>query len=178
MAHTYAHLYRIPLTGLRLFTVYGPWGRPDMAPFLFVDAVLHNRPIKVFNNGDMLRDFTYIDDIAECVVRALDTVPRSNTAWDAEQAMPDSSSAPYRIYNAGNSSPVRLMDFIQTIEKETGKEAEKVYLPMQAGDVYRTYADTSGIQRDLGCKPHTTIQDGIRKTVNWFKDYYHIGQDA
>ena len=142
MAHTYSHLYGIPSTGLRFFTVYGPWGRPDMSPFLFADAMLHGRSIKVFNNGDMLRDFTYIDDIVEGILRVIDHIPTSNQDWSAQNPDPSSSTAPYKIYNIGNSHPVKLMDFIQAIEGAIGHPAEKIYLPMQPGDVYQTNADT------------------------------------
>lgn len=174
MAHAYSHLYGIPVTGLRLFTVYGPWGRPDMSPFLFADAILHDRPIKVFNRGNMLRDFTYIGDIAEGVVRCIDRVAEPSPAWNAECPDPGCSTAPYRIYNIGNSEPVRLMDFIAAIEKACGKEAIKEYLPMQPGDVYQTYADTSALQRDMGYKPSKEIRKGVRETVEWFKAYYHL----
>jgi UDP-glucuronate 4-epimerase len=174
MAHVYSSLFNIPTTGLRFFTVYGPWGRPDMSPFLFIDAILYDRPIKVFNNGDMWRDFTYIDDIVEFVVKAIDHTPVSNPQWKAEQSDPDSSSSPYRIYNIGNSSPVKLMDYIQTIEKVAGKKAIKNFLPMQAGDVYQTYADIASIMGDFGGKPHTSLFDGITKTVHWFKKFYRI----
>lgn len=145
MAHAYSKLYGIPTTGLRFFTVYGPWGRPDMSPFLFMDAIMHDRPIKVFNNGDMLRDFTYIDDIVEGVVRILDVIPQGNPEWDEKNPDPATSSAPYRIYNIGNQHPTRLMDYIQCIEKAIGREAKKEYLPMQPGDVYQTYADSSAL---------------------------------
>ena len=146
MAHTYSHLYSIPSTGLRFFTVYGPWGRPDMSPFLFADAMLHGRAIKVFNNGDMLRDFTYIDDIVEGVLRVIDHIPTSNPDWSAQTPDPSSSTAPYKIYNIGNSHPVKLMDFIQAIEEAIGHPAEKIYLPMQPGDVYQTNAETTALQ--------------------------------
>lgn len=174
MAHAYSHLYGIPVTGLRFFTVYGPWGRPDMSPFLFADAILHDRPIRVFNQGDMLRDFTYVDDIVEGVIRCIDRVAEPDTAWDAENPDPAGSPAPYRIYNIGNSEPVRLMDFIAAIEKACGKEAVKEYLPMQPGDVYQTNADTSALQRDMGYKPSKDIEEGVRETVEWFKRYYHL----
>ena len=143
MAHTYSHLYAIPTTGLRFFTVYGPWGRPDMSPFLFASAILNNRPIKVFNNGDMLRDFTYIDDIVEGVLRVIDHVPEPNLNWNDQNPEPSSSKAPYKIYNIGNSHPVKLMDFIEAIEKAIGHPADKIYFPMQPGDVYQTNADTT-----------------------------------
>ena len=169
MAHTYSHLYGIPTTGLRFFTVYGPWGRPDMSPFLFTDAILNHRPIKVFNHGDMLRDFTYIDDIVEGVIRVLDHTATPNADWRAEQPDPSTSSAPYRIYNIGNSHPVRLIDFIAAIEIACGHEAEKELLPMQPGDVYQTNADTTLLQAELGYKPCTSIGEGVWKTVEWYK---------
>lgn len=172
MAHAYSKLYDIPTTGLRFFTVYGPWGRPDMSPFLFIDAILHDRPIKVFNNGDMWRDFTYIDDIVEGIVRISEIIPSSNPEWDEKNPDPASSSAPYRIYNIGNQTPTRLMDYISCIEKATGKEAMKDFLPMQPGDVYQTYADSSALAEATGFKPDTELQKGIDKTVAWFKDYY------
>ncbi|MDY3069376.1 MAG: NAD-dependent epimerase [Parabacteroides sp.] len=174
MAHAYSHLYGIPTTGLRFFTVYGPWGRPDMSPFLFTDAILHNRPIKVFNNGDMLRDFTYIDDIVEGVIRVIDNVAESDKNWNAEHPNPATSSAPYRIYNIGNSQPVRLMDFIKAIEDACGKEAEKEYLPMQPGDVYQTNADTSLLEKEIGYKPAKDIREGVKETVAWYKSYYQL----
>ena len=174
MAHSYSQLYHLPTTGLRFFTVYGPWGRPDMSPFLFTDAILNDRPIKVFNNGDMLRDFTYIDDIVEGVIRCIDQAPSPVMEWDAQNPDPSSSTAPYRIYNIGNSSPVKLMDFIQAIESACGKAAVKNYLPMQPGDVYQTYADTSALERDMGYKPAKNLIDGIKETVAWFKEYYKL----
>lgn len=172
MAHTYSHLYGIPTTGLRFFTVYGPWGRPDMSPFLFIDAILNDRPIKVFNNGDMWRDFTYIDDIVEGVVRISRVIPEGKPDWDSIKADPSHSTAPYRIYNIGNSTPTRLMDYINCIEKTVGTEAKKDYLPMQAGDVYQTYADSSALAEATGFRPSTALSDGIAKTVDWFKSYY------
>lgn len=174
MAHAYSHLYGIPVTGLRFFTVYGPWGRPDMSPFLFADAILHDRPIKVFNGGHMLRDFTYIDDIAEGVIRCIDRVAAPDPSWKAECPDPSCSTAPYRIYNIGNSAPVRLMDFITAIEDACGRKAVKEFLPMQPGDVYQTYADTSVLQRDIGYKPSKDIREGVKETVRWFKVYYHL----
>lgn len=174
MAHTYSHLYGIPSTGLRFFTVYGPWGRPDMSPFLFADAILHDRPIKVFNDGDMLRDFTYIDDIVEGVIRVLDQPAEPNPEWNPEHPDPSSSSAPYRIYNIGNSQPIRLMDFIKAIEVACGKEAVKNFLPMQPGDVYQTNSDTTLLQQAVGFKPSTDIQEGVDRTVAWFKSYYSL----
>lgn len=174
MAHCYSKLYNIPTTGLRFFTVYGPWGRPDMSPFLFIDAILHNRPIKVFNHGDMLRDFTYIDDIVEGVVRISRVIPEGNNKWDAEQPDPATSPAPYRIYNIGNSQPVKLMDYIECIEQACGKEAKKDFLPMQPGDVYQTYADSSALGEATGFKPNTPLQSGIDRTVAWFKQFYNL----
>lgn len=174
MAHAYSQLYGIPSTGLRFFTVYGPWGRPDMSPFLFTDAILHGRPIKVFNHGDMLRDFTYIDDIVEGVLRVIDHPAEANAEWDATHPDPATSSAPYKIYNIGNSQPVRLMDFIRAIEEACGREAEKNFLPMQPGDVYQTNADTTALQSELGFKPDKDIRQGVQETVNWFRHFYGL----
>lgn len=174
MAHAYSKLYSIPTTGLRFFTVYGPWGRPDMSPFLFMDAILHDRPLKVFNNGDMWRDFTYIDDIVEGVVRITDVIPQPNTDWDEHNPDPATSPAPYRIYNIGNSTPTRLMDYIQCIENAIGREAKKDFLPMQPGDVYQTYADSSALADATGFRPATPLQDGIDRTVAWFRDYFKL----
>lgn len=174
MAHAYSKLYNIPTTGLRFFTVYGPWGRPDMSPFLFMDAILHDRSIKVFNNGDMLRDFTYIDDIVEGVVRICDVIPSGNKDWDEENPDPATSPAPYRVYNIGNSHPTKLMDYIACIENAIGREAKKEFLPMQPGDVYQTYADSSALAEATGFKPNTPLQVGINKTVEWFKDYFKL----
>lgn len=174
MAHAYSKLYGLPTTGLRFFTVYGPWGRPDMSPFLFIDAILHDRAIKVFNNGDMLRDFTYIDDIVEGIVRIIDVIPQGNPEWDEVNPDPATSPAPYRIYNIGNQHPTRLMDYIGCIETAIGREAKKDFLPMQPGDVYQTYADSSALAKATGFKPNTDLQDGINCTVAWFKDYYNL----
>ncbi|MCM1150510.1 MAG: NAD-dependent epimerase [Alistipes sp.] len=174
MAHTYSHLFGIPTTGLRFFTVYGPWGRPDMSPFLFADAILRGRPIKVFNNGKMLRDFTYVDDIVEGVVRVVDRIPAGNPDWDASHPDPASSPAPYRIYNIGNSHPVRLMDFIAAIEEACGRKAEKIFLPMQPGDVYQTNADTSALEEAVDFRPATPLAEGIRRTVDWFRQFYNL----
>lgn len=174
MAHAYSQLYDLPTTGLRFFTVYGPWGRPDMSPFLFMDAILHDRPIQVFNNGDMLRDFTYIDDIVEGVIRIIDIIPKGDNKWDEANPDPACSPAPYRIYNIGNSTPTRLMDYIRCIENAIGREAKKEFLPMQAGDVYQTYADSSALADVTGFKPDTPLQEGINKTVAWFKQYFNI----
>jgi len=173
MAHAYSKLYGLPTTGLRFFTVYGPWGRPDMSPFLFIDAILQDRPIKVFNNGDMLRDFTYIDDIVEGVVRILDVIPDGNKDWDEMNPDPATSAAPYRIYNIGNQRPTKLMDYIACIEKTIGREAKKEFHPMQLGDVYQTYADSSALGEAIGFKPNTPLQTGIDRTVAWFKEYYN-----
>lgn len=174
MAHAYSKLYGIPTTGLRFFTVYGPWGRPDMSPFLFMDAILNDRPIKVFNNGDMLRDFTYIDDIVEGIVRIIDVIPQGNPEWDETKPDPATSPAPYRIYNIGNSHPTKLMDYINCIEHAIGREAKKQFLPMQPGDVYQTYADSSALAEATGFKPDTPLQEGIDKTVEWFKEYFNL----
>lgn len=174
MAHAYSSLYSLPTTGLRFFTVYGPWGRPDMSPFLFIDAILHNRPIKVFNNGDMLRDFTFIDDIVEGVVRISRIIPTADKEWDGTNPDPASSLAPYRIYNIGNSQPIKLLDYIQCIEKALGREAIKEYCPMQPGDVYQTYADSSALAVVSGFKPSTDLQDGINITVSWFQEYFKL----
>lgn len=174
MAHSYSKLYDLPTTGLRFFTVYGPWGRPDMSPFLFMDAILHDRPLKVFNNGDMLRDFTYIDDIVEGIVRITSVIPEGNPDWDDKKADPATSTAPYRIYNIGNSHPTRLMDYIRCIENAIGREAKKDFLPMQPGDVYQTYADSSALAKATGFKPDTPLQQGIDRTVEWFKHYYGL----
>ena len=172
IAHSYSHLYGLPTTGLRFFTVYGPWGRPDMALFLFTKAMLNDEPINVFNHGNMVRDFTYVDDIVEGVSRALDQPAHPNPSWDA--MMPDlsSSHAPYRIYNIGNSQPVKLMDYIHAIESALGKKADYHMMPMQDGDVASTYADTSKLQNDLGYQPSTSVIDGVARFVEWYQAYY------
>ena len=172
MAHAYSHIFGLPVTGLRFFTVYGPWGRPDMSPFLFIDGIMKGDSIKVFNNGDMLRDFTFIDDIVESVSRIIRIKPEKDEAWDAENPDPASSCAPYRIYNVGNQNPTRLLDYISAIEAEIGKEAKKDMLPIQAGDVYQTYADSSSLAKATGFTPSTNLKDGIHKTVEWFRNYY------
>ncbi len=172
MAHTYSHLFKIPTTGIRFFTVYGPWGRPDMAYFLFTKAIIDNHPIKVFNQGQMSRDFTYVDDIVEGVVRIIDHPPKGNNDWDAGKPNPASSKAPYKVYNIGNNQPVKLMDFIHVIEEAIGKEAIKEYFPMQKGDVERTYADIEDLIDNLGYKPNTSIEKGIGDFVAWYKAYY------
>jgi UDP-glucuronate 4-epimerase len=172
MAHTYSSLYGLPTTGLRFFTVYGPWGRPDMALFLFTRAILAGEPIEVFNYGKMQRDFTYIDDIVEGVARVTDAVPVGNVAWSGSAPDPGTSYAPYRIYNIGNNNPVELLYFIETLERCLGKEAIKNLLPIQAGDVPATYADVDDLMKDVGFRPATRIEDGIRKFVDWFVEYY------
>lgn len=174
MAHAYSKLYNLPTTGLRFFTVYGPWGRPDMSPFLFMDAILHNRPIQVFNNGDMLRDFTYIDDIVESVVRVIDVIPEGDPDWDDKKPNPATSTAPYRIYNIGNQHPTQLMDYIKCIETAIGHEAQKEFLPMQPGDVYQTFACSNALYKATEFKPSTSLQDGIDRTVEWFRQYYKL----
>ena len=174
MAHTYSHLFGLPTTGLRFFTVYGPWGRPDMAYFLFTDAILKGKPIKVFNHGDMSRDFTYIADIVEGITRVIDTPPAGNSGWDPQAPDPSSSPAPYRIFNIGNSQPVSLMDFIGAIEEALGREAEKILLPMQPGDVETTYADTTALERELSYKPNTPLKEGIGAFVAWYRGYYKV----
>lgn len=174
MAHVYSHLFNLPVTGLRFFTVYGPWGRPDMAPFLFTDAILHERPIKVFNNGDMMRDFTYVDDVVEAINKVVLVVPKPNEEWNAQDPDASSSSAPYKLYNIGNHKPVSLGDFIGCIEKATGKTAIKDMLPIQPGDVQATFADVSGLENDFNFKPFTPLEKGIEQFVNWYKNYYKI----
>lgn len=174
MAHTYSHLYGIPTTGLRFFTVYGPWGRPDMAYFSFTKDILEGKPIKVFNYGQMERDFTYIDDIVEGIYKLLDKPPIENPNWDESQDEISTSFAPYKIYNIGNNNPVTLMRFIQALESAIGKSADKVYMDMQPGDVLRTYADVTDLERDVDFKPNTSIEDGITKFVTWYKEYYKI----
>ena len=172
MAHTYSHLFRIPATGLRFFTVYGPWGRPDMAYFSFTRAIDQGLPIDVYNHGEMERDFTYIDDIVEAVVRVMAKPPGPDPAWDPAKPDPSRSSAPYRIYNIGNHEPVRLLDFIATIEEKLGKKAELRMLPMQPGEVVTTYADIDALERDTGFRPRTTLPAGIERFVAWYRDYY------
>jgi len=174
MAHVYSHLYNIPTTGLRFFTVYGPWGRPDMALFVFTKAILNDEPIKVFNYGKMERDFTYIDDIIEGVIRVISNPPKPNKNYDKLNPNPGTSYAPYKIYNIGNNKPVQLMEFIETLEKHLGKKAQKEYLPLQAGDVPKTYADVDDLIRDVGFKPDTSIDEGIGKFVKWYREYYQV----
>jgi len=172
MAHTYSHLYGIESTGLRFFTVYGPWGRPDMAPMLFSDAILNDRPIKVFNHGNMSRDFTYIDDIVSGIIKVIDNPAKADQRWNANKPMPNSSSAPYKIYNIGNNAPVNLMEFIGEIETAIGKVAEKNFMDIQAGDVESTYADTSELMNDFKYKPFTPLNQGVGEFVTWYKAFY------
>ncbi len=174
MAHCYAHLYRIPCTGLRFFTVYGPWGRPDMALFIFTKAILEGKPIEVFNHGKMRRDFTYIDDIVEGIVRTLDHAAQPNPAWAADRPDPGTSSAPARIYNIGNHQPVELLYFIDVLERALGKKAEKKLMPLQPGDVPATYADIDDLARDVGFAPATPIEEGIPSFVKWYREFYKI----
>ncbi len=172
MAHCYSHLYGVAATGLRFFTVYGPWGRPDMALFLFTDAILRGEPISVFNNGEMKRDFTYIDDIVEGVVRVMERRPMPNKDWSGDSPDPGTSYCPYKIYNIGNNEPVNLMDFIGIIEECLNQKAEKNFMPMQLGDVPQTYADIDDLVNDTGFKPATALQDGIRQFIEWYRDYF------
>lgn len=174
MAHTYSHLYQIPVTGLRFFTVYGPWGRPDMALFKFTRNILAGEPIDIYNYGDHQRDFTYIDDIVEGVIRTLDQISTANPRWDGTAPDPGTSTAPYRIYNIGNHQPVELMHFIKVLEECLGREAKKNLLPMQAGDVPATYADVDDLIRDVGFCPGTPIEEGIARFVAWYKDYHGV----
>ena len=172
MAHTYSHLFNLPCTGLRFFTVYGPWGRPDMALFLFTKAILEGKPIKVFNHGKMLRDFTYIDDIIEGVVRVMEHIPESNPTWSGDAPDPGTSYTPYKIYNIGNNNPVELSEFIAEIENALGLKAEKEFLGMQPGDVPATYADVDDLIQDVGFKPATPLSEGIQKFIAWYNSYY------
>ncbi|MCF7954990.1 MAG: NAD-dependent epimerase [Phycisphaerae bacterium] len=174
MAHTYSHLFGLPTTGLRFFTVYGPWGRPDMALFLFTKAILEGKPIDVFNHGKMKRDFTYVDDIVEGVIRVIDNPPNGNPDWSGAKPDPSCSKAPYKVYNIGNSSPVLLMDFIAAIENAIGKKAEKNMMPLQPGDVPATWADVTDLVEDLGYKPDTSIEEGVGKFVKWYREFYNI----
>lgn len=172
MAHTYSHLYGLPTTGLRFFTVYGPWGRPDMALFLFTKAILAGEPIKVFNHGQMRRDFTFIDDIVEGIVRLTKKPAQANSDWSSDTPDPGTSVAPYRLFNIGNNSPVPLMDFISAIEEALGQEAEKEFLPLQAGDVPATFANIQALEDYVGYRPATPVKHGVRQFVDWYREYY------
>lgn len=176
LAHSYAHLYSLPCTGLRFFTVYGPWGRPDMAYYKFAEKIMNNQPIDVYNHGDMGRDFTYIDDIVAGILRVIDQPATTDVQWSSEQPCPASSQAPYRVYNIGNGSPVRLLDFITTVEQALGRKADKVFHPMQPGDVKETFADTSRLNTQLNYKPQINLQQGIQHFVDWFVEYYAINK--
>src|SRR3954447_7748201 len=172
MAHTYSHLFQLPTTGLRFFTVYGPWGRPDMAMFIFTKAILEGRPISLFNRGNMRRDFTYIDDIVAAVIRTSDRVAAPNLAWRGEKPYPGTSLAPYRIYNIGNNSPVDVTYVVSLLEQELGRKAERIYLGMQPGDVPATCADIEDLSNDVGFRPSTSIEEGVKQFVAWYKEYY------
>ncbi len=174
MAHCYSHLYNLPTTGLRFFTVYGPWGRPDMALFLFTKAILEDRPIDVYNYGKMRRDFTYVDDIVEGVVRVSDKIAAPNPEWSGKNPDPGTSKAPYRVYNIGNNNPVELNDFIAAIEKSLGKEAKKNLLPMQPGDVPATIADIDDLEKDMGYRPETPVEVGIERFIKWYREYFNV----
>jgi len=174
MAHTYSHLYGLPATGLRFFTVYGPWGRPDMAMYLFANAIVADKPIRLFNNGDMLRDFTYVDDVTEAVVRLAQRPAKPNPAWNPEAPDPATSHAPWRIYNIGNNKPEKLMDLVAAMERELGRTARKELLPMQAGDVYATYADIDDLRREVDFRPDTPLADGVARFVAWYRQYHRI----
>jgi UDP-glucuronate 4-epimerase len=174
MAHTYSHLYGIPTTGLRFFTVYGPWGRPDMAYFTFTESIVNDIPIKVFNHGNMERDFTYIDDIVEGIYKLLPLAPQPNFDWNEQDGRVSTSFAPYRIYNIGNNKPVKLERFISILEEKIGKKANRIYMDMQPGDVLKTYADVSDLEEAIGFRPNTSIEEGLGKFVDWYKDYYNV----
>jgi UDP-glucuronate 4-epimerase len=174
MAHTYSNLYDLPTTGLRFFTVYGPWGRPDMALFKFTKKILAGEPIDVFNFGNHRRDFTYIDDIVEGVVRVMETTPETNPEWSGDNPDPATSRAPWRVYNIGNNQPVELMRYIEVIEDRLGKKAEKNLLPLQPGDVPDTYADVAALTEDVGYKPDTPIEEGVKRFIDWYRDYYKV----
>jgi UDP-glucuronate 4-epimerase len=174
MAHTYSWLFGIKATGLRFFTAYGPWGRPDMAPFKFVRSIIEDNPIEVYNFGNMERDFTYIDDVAEGVVRVIDRPAEADSTWNAEAPKPSSSSVPFRLYNLGRGEAVPLMGFISVIENELGRIAKKEMLPMQPGDVYQTYADTSSFEKDFDFKPSISVQDGVARFIDWYRSFYRI----
>jgi UDP-glucuronate 4-epimerase len=171
MAHSYSHLYRLPATGLRFFTVYGPWGRPDMAMYIFASAILEGRPIRLFNHGKMRRDFTYVDDVVESVVRLVDRKPVPDSAWSGENPNPATSSAPYRIYNIGNNSPTEVSRVVALLEEELGRQAVKEMAPIQPGDVPATYADVDDLMRDIGFRPSTPIEEGVHRFAKWFREY-------
>jgi UDP-glucuronate 4-epimerase len=174
MAHAYSHLYRIPATGLRFFTVYGPWGRPDMAMFIFAKAILGGTPIKLFNHGNMRRDFTYVDDVTEAIVRLMHRPPQPDPEWSGDRPDPGSSAAPWKIYNIGNNNPEDLMHVVSLLEKEFGRPAAKEMLPMQPGDVPATYADVEDLAREIGFRPGTTIEDGVARFAKWYREYNKI----
>ncbi|MAE21969.1 MAG: NAD-dependent epimerase [Pseudomonas sp.] len=174
MAHSYSHLYGLPTTGLRFFTVYGPWGRPDMALYLFTKAIINGEPINVFNNGDMLRDFTFVDDIVNGVIKVIDNPAQPSKTWDPANPTPSSSSAPFKVYNIGNNNPVKLIDFITALEDKIGKKAEKIMMPIQPGDVPATYADVQSLVDDFDYKPSTTVKDGINRFVDWYVDFFNV----
>ena len=174
MAHAYSHLYRIPATGLRFFTVYGPWGRPDMAMFIFAKAILDGTPIKLFNHGNMRRDFTYVDDVTEAIVRLMDRPPQANPEWSGDKPDPATSAAPWKIYNIGNNNPEDLMHVVSLLEKEFGRSAAKEMLPMQPGDVPATYADVEDLAREIGFRPATAIEDGVARFARWYREYHKI----
>ncbi len=174
MAHTYSHLFNVPTTGLRFFTVYGPYGRPDMALFLFTKAILEDKEIKVFNHGDMERDFTYVDDIVEGIFRLVPKAPKGDGEWNLDTGDTSKSWAPYKVYNIGNNNPEKLMDFISAIEKKIGKEAKKNFMDMQAGDVKKSYADVADLVRDIDYSPNTDIEEGVSKFIDWYREYYNV----
>jgi UDP-glucuronate 4-epimerase len=174
MAHAYAHLFRLPTTGLRFFTVYGPWGRPDMAMWIFASAILAGQPIKLFNHGNMRRDFTYVDDVVESVVRLVDHIPRANPNWSGDAPDPGSSTAPWRVYNIGNNNPVELLEVVRLLEEAIGKKAQRELLPMQPGDVPATYADVDDLMREVDFKPATPIAEGITRFVDWYRSYHRL----
>jgi UDP-glucuronate 4-epimerase len=174
MAHCYSHLYRLPTTGLRFFTVYGPWGRPDMSLFVFTRNILEGKPIELYNHGDMVRDFTYVDDIVEGTLRVLERVAQPDPQWRRDDPDPGSSSAPYRVYNIGNSSPVKLTDYVAAIEEATGRRAQVQLMPLQPGDVERTVADVTDLSRDVGFAPRTPVEEGVRRFVAWYREYYSV----
>ena len=174
MAHSYSHLFRLPATGLRFFTVYGPWGRPDMALFQFTKNILEGKPIKLFNHGHHSRDFTYVDDIVECVVRVSDRPAAPDPSWSSDEPDPATSNAPFRIYNIGNNQPVPLLEYVSAIEEALGRESIREYLPLQAGDVPDTWADVSDLERDMGYRPRTPVREGVARFVNWYRSYYDV----